>query len=51
MPYRDGLVTDLLLTCDENYPYAYHCKKLICKLRELYSKDEANIFYKEYSNK
>ena len=34
MPHNHKLVTDLLITVDEDYIYGYHARKLICKLRE-----------------
>ena len=50
MPVTDAraLNTDLMVCVDQDFPYVYHSRKLICKLREVYNKDNIWIFYKEY---
>ena len=47
------MVTDLLVTADEEFLYGYHARKLICKLREVMAKDKrlGFVFYKEFPEK
>lgn len=45
------MYTDLLICCDEDFPYLYHSRKLICKLRQMYGKQNSWFFYKEYRSK
>ena len=45
------MLTDLLLTTDEENDLIYHSRKLICKLRSVYEKDNSWIFYKEFKQK
>ena len=43
IPYRSGqlsLITDLLVTVDENFLHSYHARKLMCKLRDVMSQDK-----------
>lgn len=51
MPHKDKMITDLLLTLDEDYKYSYQSHKLICKLRAICKSDESYIFYKQYPKK
>jgi hypothetical protein len=51
MPHKEKVLTDLLVTVDEDYKFGYQSKKLICKLRELSTKDDSYIFYREYPKK
>ena len=55
IPYRSNvpLVTDLLITVDENFAYNYHARKIMAKLREVMSKDKRQgfVFLKEFSEK
>ena len=50
MPIADSraMNTDLMICVDEEFPYIYHARKLICKLRQIFHKDNSWIFYKEY---
>ena len=48
---KSQMHTDLLISVDEEFPYLYHSRKLICKLRELYNKDNSWIFYREFGRK
>jgi len=41
-------ITDMLVTCDEEWPYKYHARKLMCKLRETSIMDPMYAFYREY---
>lgn len=43
--------TDLYVCVDEDNKYKYHARKLMCKLREVYQKDNSHVFYKEYGRK
>jgi len=45
------MYTDLLVCVDEDFPYIYHARKLMCKLRQTYHKDNSWLFYKEYRSK
>ena len=38
-------ITDILVTCDAEWPYKYHARKLIAKLRETGSSDPMYAFY------
>ena len=56
IPYRSGqlsLITDLLVTVDENFLHSYHARKLICKLRDVMSQDKRQgyVFYREFPEK
>jgi hypothetical protein len=56
IPYRGGqlsLLTDLLITVDENFLHSYHARKLTCKLRDVMSKDKrlGYVFYREFPEK
>ncbi|TNV73246.1 hypothetical protein FGO68_gene9908 [Halteria grandinella] len=56
IPYKGGnlsLQTDLLITQDESYLHSYHGRKLMCKLRDVMSKDKklGFVFYKEFPEK
>ena len=53
MPPKYKLLTDLLITANEDHPHGYHAKKLICKLREIFQEDKQKpyLFYKEYPKK
>ena len=53
MPIIDNshLHTDLMLSVDEDFPYIYHSRKQICKLRSIFEKDNSWIFYQEYPEK
>lgn len=41
-------ITDLLLTCDSEFPYKYHARKLICKIRETSVMDPLYAFLHEF---
>ena len=43
--------TDLYICVDEKFKYKYHARKLICKLREVYGKENSHNFYREYGFK
>jgi hypothetical protein len=45
--------TDLLVTADQEQINGYHARKLMCKLRQVMSKDKrlGYLFYKEFPNK
>ena len=53
IPYKVPLATDLLLTVDETFPYNYHTRKLMAKLRQVMSKDKRQgfVFMKEFPDK
>jgi hypothetical protein len=53
IPYKVPLITDLLLTVDEAFPFNYHTRKLIAKLRQVMAKDKRQgfVFMKEFSDK
>ena len=44
----EGMTTNLLLTCDKDYRYKYHSRKLMGKLRQLLKKENSWLFYNEY---
>lgn len=48
---KTSLHTDLLVCVDEDFHLKYHARKLICKLRELYHRDNSFVFYQEYGRK
>ena len=41
-------ITDLLLTVDEDWPYKYHARKLMSKVREASVRDPMYAFYHEF---
>mmetsp|Transcript_3225 Transcript_3225/g.4186 ORF Transcript_3225/g.4186 Transcript_3225/m.4186 type:complete len:105 (+) Transcript_3225:185-499(+) len=45
---RNRPISDFLLTCDEESPYKYHARKLICKVRETSVMDPMYTFYHEF---
>ena len=53
MPIMDPnqMHTDLYLCVDEKFRYKYHARKLMCKLREVYGKENSHNLYKEYGHK
>jgi hypothetical protein len=53
MPMVDEtqMMTDLMMTVDEEFPYIYHARKLTCKFRSIYHKENSWLFYKEYREK
>ena len=53
MPVIDhqSLHTDLLICVDEDFEHIYHARKLICKLRQIYNRENSWIFYREYPRK
>ena len=53
MPTIDetAMNTDLLICADEENKHKYHSRKLTCKLRGQFNKDNSWIFYKEYNEK
>jgi hypothetical protein len=53
MPLIDKNVmnTDLFICVDEDFAYKYHARKLICKLRSVYNKENSFIIYNEYNSK
>lgn len=46
-----AFLTDIFVTQDQEQPFGYHAKKLICKLRELKRKEETFVFYKQFPEK
>jgi hypothetical protein len=48
---RSQLHTDLMICVDEEFPYLYHSRKLVSKLRTIYNKENSWVFYKEYRQK
>ena len=53
MPIIDDsqMMTDLMISVDEDFPYVYHARKLMCKMRSTYNKENSWIFYKEFATK
>ena len=43
-------ITDLLLTVDEAWPYKYHARKMISKVREASARDPMYAFYHEFAS-
>ena len=41
-------ITNILITCDEDWPYKYHARKLICKIREASVSDPLFALYHEF---
>jgi protease II len=48
---HESLHTDLYLCVDEEFPYKYHARKLVAKLREIYNKENSYVFYREFGRK
>ena len=48
---KEAMHTDLMLCVDDEFVYKYHARKLMCKLRDVYGKDNSFAFYKEYGAK
>ena len=42
-------ISDILLTCDQDWPYKYHARKMICKIRETSAADPMYAFYHEFA--
>ena len=34
------MITDMMITADEKFIHGYHARKLMCKLRDVMSKDK-----------
>ena len=49
MEKKQTILTDLLISTNEEEPLAYHSKKLTAKLREVLFNTQSFIFYKEYT--
>jgi hypothetical protein len=45
------MVTDLLICVEDDFKEKYHAQKLICKLRQIYNKENSFNFYQEYGLK
>lgn len=45
------MMTDLMISVDEDFPYVYHARKLMCKMRSTYNRENSWIFYKEFATK
>ena len=41
-------ITDILVTVDQEWPYKYHARKLISKVREVSASDPMYAFYHEF---